>query len=175
MNQNEFQVRQRTGFKNVYMLLSFAIIVCQGGVDRLSDTCSLMIWYEERFAYFEFFYGKTVTTITSCAAIYIVDQRIMSRVIKSKLSSVLAARDSWPLYASLGEDIALRSNKWLGKYVGQLPIFHDNTGLLFPTPSDSYMQRLTYSSYYAGNVGKGGVFIQLCGWLGIFELYPGAI
>ena len=99
----------------------------------------------------------------------------MTRVIKSKISSVLAVRDSWPLYLSLEEDIALRSNKWLRKYVGQLPIFHDNTGLLFPTPSDSYLLRLTYSSYYAGNVAKGGVFIQLSGWLGTLELYPGGM
>jgi hypothetical protein len=37
------------------------------------------------------------------------------------------------------------------------------------------LQRITYSSYYKGNVGKGAVFIQLCGWLGTHELFPGAI
>jgi len=34
---------------------------------------------------------------------------------------------------------------------------------------------LTYSAYYAGNVAKGGVFLQLCGWLATHELYPGAM
>ena len=34
---------------------------------------------------------------------------------------------------------------------------------------------MTYHSYYAGNVAKGGVFIQLSGWLGTLELYPGGI
>ena len=40
--------------------------------------------------------------------------------------------------------------------------------------SDALLQRITYSSYYKGNVAKGGVFVQLCGWLGTHELYPGA-
>ena len=37
------------------------------------------------------------------------------------------------------------------------------------------LQRLTYSAYYAGNVAKGGVFLQLCGWSGAHELFPGAM
>ena len=45
-----------------------------GDIDRLSATCSDMTWYKEWFAYFEFIYGKTITTITTGAAIYMVDQ-----------------------------------------------------------------------------------------------------
>ena len=41
--------------------------------------------------------------------------------------------------------------------------------------NDSYLQRITYSSYYGGGIAKGGVFIQPCGWIGIFEFYPGSI
>ena len=29
--------------------------------------------------------------------------------------------------------------------------------------------------YYAGNVAKGAVFLQLCGWMGTWELWAGAI
>jgi hypothetical protein len=36
------------------------------------------------------------------------------------------------------------------------------------------MQSLT-SAYHAGNVAKGGIFLQLCGWLGTHELNPGAM
>ena len=54
-------------------------------------------------------------------------------------------------------------------------IFHDNTNINICTPSDSLSQRITFSKYYGGNVAKGGVFIQLCGWMGTIELYPGAI
>ena len=54
-------------------------------------------------------------------------------------------------------------------------MFHDNTGLDIVKPSDSLSQRVTYSSYYGGNVAKGGVFVQICGWIGTYELYPGAV
>ena len=37
------------------------------------------------------------------------------------------------------------------------------------------LQRLTWSAYYAGNVAKGRVWIQCCGYLGTLELFPGAI
>jgi hypothetical protein len=40
---------------------------------------------------------------------------------------------------------------------------------------DTEAQRNTYSLYYDGNVGKGGVFLQPCGWMGTHELFMGAI
>lgn len=42
-------------------------------------------------------------------------------------------------------------------------------------PGVSLLQRLTFSAYYGSNVAKGGVFVQLCGWLGTFELWMGAV
>ena len=33
---------------------------------------------------------------------------------------------------------------------------------------------MTYSSYYGDNIGKCGVFLQLCGWLGVEHLWVGA-
>ena len=41
-------------------------------------------------------------------------------------------------------------------------------------PSGAYEQRVTYSSYYASNCAKGGVFLQLGGWMGVEELWVGA-
>jgi hypothetical protein len=41
--------------------------------------------------------------------------------------------------------------------------------------SDSEMQRATWSKYYSGCVGKGGVACQLCGWTVTIELCTGAI
>jgi hypothetical protein len=38
-----------------------------------------------------------------------------------------------------------------------------------------YWKQDTYSAYYAGNVAKGAVFLQLCGWMGTWELWAGAI
>ena len=41
--------------------------------------------------------------------------------------------------------------------------------------SDADLQRLTYSKYYNGNVFKGGVSNQLCGWIRTAELWPGGV
>ena len=41
--------------------------------------------------------------------------------------------------------------------------------------SDPDLQRLTYSKYYAMNCFKGGVFTQLCGWIGVGDLWLGAV
>ena len=35
-------------------------------------------------------------------------------------------------------------------------------------------QKLTYSSYYSINWSKGDIFYQLCGWMGVEELWVGA-
>jgi DDE superfamily endonuclease len=51
----------------------------------------------------------------------------------------------------------------------------DNTGIPMFKPSDPELQRLTYSSYYAGNVFKGAIGIQLCGWITTEELYTGGM
>jgi len=48
-----------------------------------------------------------------------------------------------------------------------------NTGLHMFKPTHPVTQRVTYSQHYAGNVAKGGIFAQLCGWVGTHELYPG--
>ena len=37
------------------------------------------------------------------------------------------------------------------------------------------MQRQTYSAYYGGNVGKGAIGLQLCGWMRTHELWDGAV
>lgn len=43
------------------------------------------------------------------------------------------------------------------------------------TYSDAFLQKITYSSYYKMNCAKGGVFTQLCGWIGSCHLWVGAI
>ena len=93
----------------------------------------------------------------------------------SKLRMVLHARKMWPKYVNMKEDEMLRDAKWNGKYNGKRMVFWDTTGIKLNTPSDALLQRLTYSAYYAGNVARGGIFVQMCGWLGTHELYPGAM
>ena len=70
----------------------------------------------------------------------------------------------------------MRDPSWNAKYTSDdRPLFWDNTKVVLHEPSDGLLQRITFSAYYKGNVGKGGIFVQLCGWLGTHELYPGAI
>ena len=60
----------------------------------------------------------------------------------------------------------LRDDKWKNKYKGKRMVFWDTKGIKLNTPSDALLQRLTYLAYYAGNVARGDIFVQLCGWLG---------
>jgi hypothetical protein len=97
-------------------------------------------------------------------------------VIAHKQTIVLRTMSAWPRYASHGEDFYLRSEVWKTRYGEKRVIFWDNTDIEFVgKPGDPDVQRLTYSSYYGGNVAKAGVFLQLCGWLGGFEPWTGAI
>ena len=60
-------------------------------------------------------------------------------------------------------------------YKGKRILSWDNTGIHLHKPTDYLLQRLTCFSCYAGNVAKGGIYLQLCGWLGVHELYPTAM
>ncbi len=171
-----FEVSARTGFSDVALLLSFILLVCNGDIEFMTRRVSELTWYEEWFMYFEFVWTRSITNIkTAMAAFGIKDHKIAKRVINSKLRLVLHARKQWPKYVSLMEDAQLCGKKWDAKYNGKILIFWDTTGIKLYQPQNALLQRLTYSAYYAGNVAKGGVFLQLCGWLGTHELYPGAM
>ena len=64
---------------------------------------------------------------------------------------------------------------WQNKYGTKRVILWDDTNINIPAASDSHLNRHTYSAFYAGNVAKGAVFLQLCGWMGTWELWAGAI
>ena len=171
-----FEVAARTGFVDAGLLLSFTLLVCNGDIDMMTKRVSELTWYEEWFQYYEYIWGRSITNrATSMAAFGIKNQKIVRRVIMSKLRMVLHARKMWPKYANMKEDEMLRDAKWNDKYKGKRMVFWDTTGIKLNTPSDALLQRLTYSAYYAGNVARGGIFVQLCGWLGTHELYPGAM
>lgn len=88
---------------------------------------------------------------------------------------VLSTRKSWPTFVLFEEDHKLKNQKW-EKYKDQRVIMWDNTDVPFNfKPSSAEDQRATFSKYYNGNCAKGGVFIQLCGWLGTSCLWTGHI
>ena len=52
---------------------------------------------------------------------------------------------------------------------------HDNTNITLVTPSDADKQRSLRSEYYAECCAKGGVSIQMCGWIRALHLFTGGI
>ena len=87
----------------------------------------------------------------------------------------LAALRSWPRFASFEEDAALRKKGKWSRYDGHRPVMWDMTNVSAQRFSDPSLQRVTYSEYYANNCFKGGVFCQLCGWLGNDDLWEGGV
>ena len=164
------------GCCNVAMFLCFVAAVSDGNVDAMTKQVSNLTWFEEWFLYCEFMYGKTISSLQAAAALYgISNPRTIPKVIDAKLDLVLTARRRWPKYATMQEDAKLRNKSWDLNYKDKRIVMWDNTGIRLHKPTDALLQRMTYSSYYAGNVGKGGIFVQLCGWMGTHELYPGAM
>ncbi len=158
------------------MLLTFFLIVCDGSIGKMTSRVLQMSWFEEWFCYFEFFFGKMVTLLTAARATYGLRKKITANVVVNpKLKMVLQAWKTWPTYVTVAKDRAICDQKLNSKYLNMHVGFWDNAGIHLHKPMDAELQSLMFSSYYAGNVAKGGIFIQLCGWLGTHDLYPGAM
>ena len=99
----------------------------------------------------------------------------MRKIFTSKLKLLNQCRLKWPQYLSLSEDLQIRGTRWDASYSDKRIIFWANTDIRITTPSDAEHQRNTYSAYYAGNVGKGAVFLQPAGWMGTHDLWMGAV
>ena len=70
----------------------------------------------------------------------------------------------------------MRDPVWTSKYGDARLIMWDDTNIDFNyKPSLAHIQRLAYSSYYGGNCAKGGVHLQFCGWLGVWDLWTGGV
>ena len=172
------EIKRRTGFSGEISMLSYIMIVCNGEIDEMTKTTSQMLtWFEEWLYYFEALWGRTHTRWEDLSAMYrISDRKIARNVFDSKAYLVLCCRSSWPVYVSYEEDKTLRKEKWNEKYDKKRIIMWDDTNIPFCfKPGTAKKQRLTYSSYYSMNCAKGGVFLQLCGWMGVGELWCGAI
>jgi hypothetical protein len=80
------------------------------------------------------------------------------------------------MFLTQKEDKQLCQEKWVEYYDDVQAIFWDTTNIpLCYKPSSADAQRNLYSAYYAGNVGKGGIFIQPSGWMGSEEIFVGGI
>ena len=49
------------------------------------------------------------------------------------------------------------------------------TNLHIPQPSCAEFQRLTFTKYYGENCFKGGIGLQQCGWIVLYDLWVGCV
>jgi hypothetical protein len=165
-------IKERTGFVSDIALINFIIVVCNGDFDVIKSIQSKLTWYEEWFFYFEAIWGRSHTRWDGQLAerFGVVKKETLYKIFDAKACLVLRCRSSWPTYATHEEDKYLRKEKWNAKYENKRIVMWDDTNIPFTyKPSSALNQRITYSPYYGMNCAKGGVFIQLCGWLGVEE------
>ena len=142
---------------------------------KLIHTYTSLTWLEEWFFFFEYKWGRTLLRWIDAASVYKVHKATVRDLFRKKLKDEKRCREQWPLYVSYKEDHSLTKQKWRDKFEGKRVVMWDDTNVdLTFQPSGADEQRLTYSLYYGGNCAKGGVFIQLCGWLGVESLWVGA-
>jgi len=170
------EVQRRTGFPTKQHLLSYIFIVCDGDINLITRRQTVLTWLEAWFMHFEFKWGRTIPRLQDAAALYGgIDKKYIKHEIRLKYSIERNARTRWPTYASYEEDISLRDEEWDKKYDGLRIIFHDMTNIPAYGFSDADLSRITYSKYYAMNCFKGGIYCQLCGWIGTADLWTGAV
>ena len=168
-------VKRKTGFKDVETLLAYAIVVCNGDLNLLQNRCSILTWFEEWVLYFEWSYGYSNIRLQDLVGEWGIDKTYVTNIKDCKGALEVAALRSWPRFASYDEDMSLRNQSKWAKYDGHRPIMWDMTNVSAYKFTDGAVQRGTYSSYYGENCFKGGVFCQLCGWLGNEDLWGGGV
>ena len=151
------------------------MVVCNHDIDAVMRKELYLTWMEEWMVYFQWIWGRETTTLKPLARQFKTSRRVVSRVLEKKRQKVLAALWLWPRFASFEEDIALRPKHWSDKYEGRRVIFWDDTNVPAIDPADSETNRHWVSHYYDGCVAKGAVFLQLCGWMGTWQLWAGRI
>jgi len=167
------EVKRRTGFDDISLMLSFIVIICGGDMNVLTKTCSKLTWLEEWLLYLQYVYGHSINRWIDYEKEYNLDRKHCRRVFRSHLKLVISARNIWPMYATHEEDMKFRSNEWNEQVGDRRIIMHDNTNIGMPTASDADQQRSLYSEYYAECCAKGGVYLQLCGLIRASYLVTG--
>ena len=136
-----------------------------GDIDLLTHKSHSLSWLESWILYYEFVYGRTHKRMRDYAKQWNINTDMVRAVVKEKLAMVIKVRQAWPKFVSIDEDESLRKSHWNEKMSGKRirMIMHDMTDVPIDQPGDSELNRATFSKYYGGNCGKGGIFTQLCG------------
>ena len=128
----------------------------------------------------QFKWGRTLTRWIDTKAAYGPEPKYMRNIYRQKLSLERRAHRLWPKFVLYEEDRLLRKQKWELKYgekngVKIRPVMWDMTGIKAYQFGAADLQRDTYSKYYAGNCFKGGIFCQLCSWMGVHDSWGGNV
>ena len=134
-----------------------------------------MTWFEEWYFVLERIWGRATQRYCDSKRVFQKSPRTLRRVYDAKIKLIMNARALWPTYVTTEEDEQLRNERWNIYYKNKRVVMWDNTNIKLHKPSNSEAQRNTFSTYYNDNVGKGSVFIQLCGWMGTYELWCGGV
>ena len=176
------EIKRRTGFPTEGAMLSYIFTVCNGEIELVQQRHSSLTWYEEWFFHFEFVWGRTLTRWVDAASECNlgIQPKYLLDIHRHKLQLARRTRDLWPKYASYQEDCCLRKTKWNAKYgedhgEKRRPVFWDMTGIKAYQFGAADTNGNTYSKYYSGNVFKGGIFTQCCGWMGTHDLWGGNV
>jgi DDE superfamily endonuclease len=174
---DDVTIKLSTGFPSIMTMLAFIAIVAEGNPENIENTTySKLTWLEEWLCFFQIMYGRVSLRWVDLANNFKISERNLRRIFDSKLMMVKQTLEQWPTYVNEKEDKELRKDKWEEFYDGRRLIFWDTANVpLCYKPSSADAQRNTYNAYYAGNVAKGGVFIQPSGWMGTEELFVGGI
>lgn len=162
------EVKRRTNFNDLKHLLSFVSATCGGDLSLITRTSSILTWLEEWILYFELVSGRTIIRFSDYATIYNCREQTLREVVREKVRLVLATRERWPMYASYAEDAKFRDSSWSGHFDpvnGHRVIMHDSTNIPLAQPTCAALQRALYNSYYGMCCAKGGVAVQLCGYI----------
>ena len=169
------EVKRRTGFPDVSTMIAYIIVIFNGDFEKVRERRSPLTWFKEWFLLFEWKYGKTNRRQVDMEKAWDLHHFRITIVKNFKLAIEVAALRSWPRFASYDEDMELRKRGKWGHYDEFRPILWDMTNISAPAFSGSPVQRGTWSDYYGKNCFKGGVFFQLCGWLGGWTLWGGGV
>ena len=90
------EIKRRTGFDDINMLLALLAIVCNGHFNMITKHVSALTWFEEWLLYFEFVWGRSLTRLCDATSTYKISRRDVTCILKQKLNIIVKARESWP-------------------------------------------------------------------------------